>query len=263
MKEYQTSRYYVETGRRKDIIGKARETGFFDEDELSIRRGDGSIIWVHISGRICPEKGYFEGIMTDITSEKAARDALLESEESLRRMNRQLLTEGRKRRYLSERLIDLLERDRKQIAMDLHDQVGQDLTTLKMDLELLLRNVGSKEERWGNRIGAARDKAIKAIREVKEISSGLRPSVLDHLGLVPALKELCQTMDQQGGIQIDFFCRNRILGLGSEKEVSIYRIVQEALTNMVKHSKAQKRVRKSRPKERDDSGQYRRRRHWF
>ena len=78
--------------------------------------------------------------MTDITSEKAARDALIESEKNLKQMNRQLLTEGRKRRYLSEKLIDLLERDRKQISMDLHDQVGQDLTTLKMDLDMLLRS---------------------------------------------------------------------------------------------------------------------------
>ena len=240
MKAYKTSRHYAETGRRKEIIGKARETGFFDEDELAIKRRDGSVIWVHISGRICPEEGYFEGIMTDITSEKAAMDALLESEKNLRRINRQLLKEGRKRRYLSERLIDLLERDRKQISMDLHDQVGQDLTTLKMDLDMLLRSFGSEEAPWGGRINAIRDKASKVIRDVKEISSGLRPSVLDHLGLVPALKELCQAMDQQAGIQIDFFCRKNFCSLGPEKEVSVYRIVQEALTNMVKHSKAQK-----------------------
>ncbi len=234
------SKQYADKGEREAMLSEILRTGKIDNFETRLIRKDGEIIWLRYSARAYPEKGHIEGIMADITAEKAAMDALLESEKALRNKNLELLLEGRKRRYLSEKLINLLERDRKRISMDLHDQVGQDLTTLKMDLEMLLSKLGPNEKAWGGKINAMRNKAVKAIRDIKEISSGLRPSVLDHLGLVPALKELCDTMNEQADVHIDFFCPSKTCDLDSAIEVAIYRIVQEGLTNMVKHSRARK-----------------------
>jgi len=231
---------YADKGNCEALLAEIFRNGKIEDFETRITRKDGEIIWIRYSGRAYPEQGYIEGVILEITAEKAARDELLESEEALKGINRQLLEEGKKRRYLSGRLIDLLERDRKRISMDLHDQVGQDLTTLKIDLEILLRKLGPKEAALSGKINAARDKAVKAIRDIKEISSGLRPSVLDHLGLAPALKELCDIMNQQAIVHIDFFCPEKIYDLDSAIEVALYRIVQEGLTNMLKHSGAQK-----------------------
>ncbi len=234
------SKQYADKGAREAMLSEILRRGKIDNFETRLIRKDGEIIWLRYSARAYPEKGHIEGIMADITAEKAAMDALLESEKALRNANLELLLEGRKRRYLSEKLIDLLERDRKRISMDLHDQVGQDLTTLKIDLEMLLGKLGPNEEVWGCEINAIRDKTVKAIRDIKEISSELRPSILDHLGLVPAIKELCDTMNEQAAVHIDFFCPSKACDLDSPIQVAVYRIVQESLTNLLKHSRARK-----------------------
>ncbi len=362
MRTYKASECYVNPGLRVLVLDAAGKTGRFDQREIAIRDKNGSVVWAHVSGRVCTEAGFVEGIMVDVTQEKMAKDCLKESEANYRavfngvndliavcdgetgrvielndnvfgmfgyewkeirgcelkvlsareaacvpgglarfkraaagetqafewifkakdgrkiwteitlshiaaggedrvlmvvrdidnrkraenalmRMNQRLIQEGKKRRHLSERLIDLIERDRKQISMDLHDQIGQDLTRLKMDLEMAISKIGPEglERRdWSVNLTAARDKAVKAIMDVKEISSGLRPSVLDHLGLAPALKELCDIMRKQALLHIDFFTQKRVWMLGPEKDVAIYRIVQEALTNMVRHSDAKR-----------------------
>ncbi|HDR15924.1 MAG TPA: hypothetical protein ENN79_10670, partial [Desulfobacteraceae bacterium] len=88
------------------------------------------------------------------------------------------------------------------------------------------------------RLESARRKAVASIREVKGIAAGLRPSVLDDLGLVAAVNELCENLRRQGKFALHFFTRNIPGRLNPEIELAAYRIIQEGLSNALKHSGA-------------------------
>ncbi|QTA93113.1 response regulator [Desulfonema magnum] len=160
------------------------------------------------------------------------------ADEALERMNEQLLAEHYQRKELSKRLIDLLEKDRKNVAMELHDQIGQTLTSLKICLELV-RNVKNNRTELEAGIKNAKNKASQAIRELKNIFHGLRPAMLDTLGLVPALRELFNEIENQTEIEIRFFySKNFPKHFDKKQEIALYRIAQEALNNAVKYAKA-------------------------
>jgi len=170
-------------------------------------------------------------ISKDITELKRA-------EINLRQTNEELSREHNQRKILSKRLIDLLEKDRHEIAMELHDHIGQILTSLKLNLEVvddLLKPVDTELE---FHIKAAKEKAIYAIKEIKNVSHGLRPGMLDALGLVSSLEELFSEIQKSSDMQIKFFTQNVPKRFTPEKELAIYRIVQEALNNIVKYAKA-------------------------
>ena len=94
------------------------------------------------------------------------------------------------------------------------------------------------ETELGAMIKAAEKRTIQAIREIKNISHGLMPGMLDALGLLPSLRELFNEIQEHRGIKINFFNKNVPKRFDQAKELAIYRIVQEALTNIVKHAKA-------------------------
>jgi PAS domain S-box-containing protein len=173
------------------------------------------------------------GVFRDITERKQSKEAL----ESL---NEELLSESRKRRQLSKRLIDLLERERQRIATDLHDHVGQRLTILKMDLEKIKAQLKPADTLLTDRIQAAINKTVQTIKDTKNISYGLRPSILDNLGLVPTVHALLDDIKLHSNLRINFFSRNIPQRFDTEKQLAIYRIIQEAMTNIMKHARAEK-----------------------
>ena len=145
-----------------------------------------------------------------------------------------------KRKLLSKKLIEILERDRLQVAVELHEQIGQTLTTLKMDLEA----VDSQAERIDipseGRINAAKEKTIQAIRDIRTISYDLMPVMLHILGLVSSIRDLIERVEKGTDMEINFFTRDIPRRFNPDKELTLYRIVQEALTNIIKHSRAKK-----------------------
>ena len=159
-------------------------------------------------------------------------------EEALKTANENLLKEHNQRKILSKRLIDLLEKDRHDIAMELHDHIGQTLTSLKLNLETIHAQLEPTESELGSHIKAAKEKAINALKDIKSISHGLKPSILDTLGLKPSLRELFNDIQRDMDIKIKFFSRNIPKKIAPEKELAIYRITQEALTNVIKHARA-------------------------
>jgi two-component system sensor histidine kinase UhpB len=148
------------------------------------------------------------------------------------------MEEHERRQFLSRKLIQLLELDRQRVAMELHDHIGQILGTLKMDLELLALQVAPRHPNLIELARSAYQKAVQAVKGVKDISYGLRPSILDNLGLVSSIAALINDFQSVAGIEIRFFHKNLPKRFDQEKETAIYRIVQEALTNIVKHANA-------------------------
>ncbi len=165
-------------------------------------------------------------------------DALMKREDELKAVNQKLREQHEQRKMLSKRLIDLLEKDREQVAMELHDHIGQILTSLKINLEIIQGQVSPHNPDIEQKIIESRERAIQAIRDIKDISRGLKPSVLSTLGLVSSIKELLSDIEESTGMDINLFTHNIPSTLGKEKELAIYRITQEAMNNIVKHTHA-------------------------
>ena len=141
------------------------------------------------------------------------------------------------RRQLLERVITVQEEERKRIARELHDQIGQALTSLIMTLKVL-EEAGSLQQARAH-IGELRDVVVQILKGVRELALQLRPSVLDDLGLPAALRHYLRGYEDRFRVPVDL----QILGLDRERlppevETALYRIVQEALTNVARHAQA-------------------------
>jgi signal transduction histidine kinase len=134
------------------------------------------------------------------------------------------------------RVVAAQELERKRLARELHDETGQALTSILLGLKPLEQALADDEGR--DAMAAVRELVVSTLRDVRRLAVELRPSALDDFGLVPALERLIETFREQTGIQVDLESRLGGKRLPSSVETALYRIVQEALTNVVKHSGA-------------------------
>jgi len=141
---------------------------------------------------------------------------------------------GRERqRKLSKSLVDIQEAERRRIAKELHDHLGQVLTGLQFMLESTKQQASGTQR---SNLEEIQDAVSDIIRQVREMSLNLRPSMLDDMGLVPTLIWHFDRYTSQTGIRVNFQ-RNEIPGrLPLEIETAAYRIIQEALTNVARHA---------------------------
>ena len=128
------------------------------------------------------------------------------------------------------------EVERRRLARELHDETGQALTSILLGLRAV------DEARSGDDVAKAvadlRELVVATLQDVRRLAVQLRPKALDDFGLVPALERLAQTFSESSGIRVQLEARVGDERLRTEVETTIYRIVQEALTNVVKHAKA-------------------------
>jgi signal transduction histidine kinase len=141
-------------------------------------------------------------------------------------------------RQLSTQLMHAQEQERKTISRELHDEVGQMLTALRMQLGSLER-VREDPEQFGEHVGEAKGLAEQSLRTVRDLAVGLRPSVLD-LGLAPALQWQARHFSKHSGIPVQVDVQGELQDVPEEHLVCVYRIVQETLTNCAKHARAQR-----------------------
>jgi len=216
--------------RIKQIDSKGTSTPL---REYRITRFDGGIIDVEARGTLITYKGKPSNlvIIRDISARKAA-------ERDLKTLNEKLQEEQNHRKLLSKRLIDLLEKDRHEVAMELHDHIGQLLTTLKMDLEMISSELKHPNESLQYRIRSASKKTAYAITDLKKIAHGLMPGMIINLGLIPSLQALINDVKAHAGIKIHFFTQGIPGRFDLDKELALYRIAQEALSNVIKHAHA-------------------------
>lgn len=128
---------------------------------------------------------------------------------------------------LTRLLLRAQEDERRRIARELHDEAGQVLTAVKIELDL----EGKTEA--GDMVG-------RALAQVRDLSNLLRPTVLDELGLVPALRGLVDDFSRRTQIEAVFACDDALRPLPDEQQVVVYRVVQEALTNVARHAGARR-----------------------
>jgi signal transduction histidine kinase len=136
------------------------------------------------------------------------------------------------------RAVDAQELERRRLARELHDEIGQDLTSLLLGLRTIEEAQGPAA--LTDATAALRELIVAALRDVRRLAVELRPKALDDFGLVPALERLAQTFAEQTGMEFEV---EESLGgqrLSSDAETALYRIVQEALTNVVKHAGARR-----------------------
>ncbi|MBK6630981.1 MAG: response regulator [Betaproteobacteria bacterium] len=154
-----------------------------------------------------------------------------------RRSDEQALLHARLRlQALSNRMLEMQEAERRHIARELHDEIGQSLTAIKLNLEALARRLGDDKVRsLADEIAGV---AGEVLDQVRRLSLDLRPPQLDDLGLRAALHWLVKRHSREGGPAIELEAPEDLPRLGTQAETACFRIAQEALTNVLRHSDA-------------------------
>jgi signal transduction histidine kinase len=142
-------------------------------------------------------------------------------------------------RRLTEKLFQSQEKERRRIARELHDEAGQSLTAIKFALERLEEKYTSKKENLNEEIGEIRKMISRTSSEIRRLAYRLHPTLLNDLGLEPALKLYFKEVTNHSGLDIDFNMVGFDDRLDVDTETVFYRFSQEALTNTLKHSNAE------------------------
>jgi signal transduction histidine kinase len=134
---------------------------------------------------------------------------------------------------LTTRLVEIQETERRHIARELHDQIGQVLTGLQFMLESSKNQVADTQT---NKISEAQETVSGLIEQIREMSLNLRPAMLDDIGLLPTLLWHFERYTKQTGIEVSFHHNGLTQRLLPDVETTVYRIIQEALTNVARYA---------------------------
>jgi two-component system sensor histidine kinase UhpB len=139
---------------------------------------------------------------------------------------------------LASRLITAQEAERRRMSRELHDEVGQLLTTVKINLDIL--RMGEQSTNQKELLDEGSRLVDEVLKQVRDLSALLRPALLDNLGLEPALRSLLHTQAKRIGYQAAFHAKGVETRLPRDVEMLCYRIAQEALTNVARHAQAKR-----------------------
>lgn len=163
---------------------------------------------------------------------------LAEANEALQTLHQRLQSEHEERKVLSRELINLLEGVRLDLSRELHDHTGQQLTTLRLQLNAALNDVPSDNAACRLQLVAAAESVDMVQRELRTIARGLRPDSLDYFGLVPSLETLIDEQRASSSLQFHFFHNEVPARCDRVKALALFRIAQEAISNVIRHAAA-------------------------
>jgi len=217
---------YVHPDDRQQLaeaFAKARETRMAYATEFRILKPDGTVRWFAATGQF-----YFKpngtaermlGMAADITERKQAEDALAN---------------------VSLRVIEAEERERKRISEDLHEDIGQQLTMLAIEIEQLKQDHSDVSTGLGGRLDVASAQVLKVLDDVKASAHELHSPRLEYLGLAALMRAFCTEFSSRKRVTIDFSSRDLPAAVPAEVSICFFRVLQEALHNGLQHSGVQR-----------------------
>jgi PAS domain S-box-containing protein len=213
---------------RRQFIEHIETHGEIKDLESNWTRKDGSIILVKESARVFRDPDgrtlYYDGSVEDFTERRRTAEALRQSNENLQ--------------LLSDHLNTVRENERMAIAREVHDELGQVFTALKMELMALLRTTWSHTQEVSPKAYSIMEMIEYGIRSVQHISSSLRPRLLDDLGLVSAIEWQAEEFQKRTKIPVILNFPQEDVTIPAEVSTAVFRIVQESLTNIWRHAGA-------------------------
>jgi signal transduction histidine kinase len=177
------------------------------------------------------EDGEVQGVFAaarDMTARKKLEKELQRSHKLLEKLNQHLL--------------EVRENERSQIALNLHDDLGQKLTAINLDIAWFKSRIGVQSKPVREKLEDMSLMIKESVESIREISSFLRPAILFDLGLVTAINYQLKNFEKQTGIKCIFNCDPQDIVLDESISIVIYRILQESLTNIARHSGATETV---------------------
>lgn len=154
-------------------------------------------------------------------------------------VNQQRALEAEKElRRLSQQLVKAQEDERRSLSRELHDEVGQQITALRVEIANLGRIPVEERETFSSHLKEAKGLAEQTMKTVRDLAMGLRPSILDDFGLGPAIEWQAREFSRRTGVPAHVEVNGSLNGLTEGDRTSLFRIVQEALTNITKHASA-------------------------
>jgi PAS domain S-box-containing protein len=188
----------------------------------------GRLVWVNLTvsplWRVGEPTLFHVAAVEDITERKSAEAALRKSQEELNRLYQQVRSAR--------------EQERKRIAREIHDELGQNLTVLKIDLAWLEKRLPAGSNPLGIKIAAMNHILEATLQTVQRVSAELRPGILDALGLAAAVDWYVRDFEKRAEIQCDLAIEPYEINADPAMATDIFRILQEALTNVTRHSQA-------------------------
>jgi PAS domain S-box-containing protein len=198
------------------------QTRITEHFDLTFRMwaADGTLVWIQNLISLSPDSHgniKLHGFMIDVTERKRAEEALKD---------------------LGGRLIAAQEEERRRVARELHDDFNQRLAVLSLELDQIGRRI-QKPLALRERVKRLQAQAQEIAAEIHRLSYKLHPSKLDHVGLAPALKSLCNELTESGKLKVSFHQTGFPARLDRDVTLCVFRIAQEGLRNCVKHSGAE------------------------
>jgi two-component system sensor histidine kinase DegS len=174
----------------------------------------------------------------EIDRRKLAEDANQKSKEEYQKLFAESLSMQKKLRLLTRQIIAAQEEERMQISRELHDQVVQNLVSINVQLASLGKGATIGHLNFKSEIARTERLIQSSVKAVHRFARELRPAALDDLGLIPALHAFNKSLAARKNLRIHLTAASEVESLSGEKRTALYRVAQEALTNVARHAEA-------------------------